>query len=224
MAAGNGKVSRGDTGDSEIVLGILEAIDSGQPVTQRVVASELGIALGLVNAYLKRCMKKGLVKVGEAPARRYAYYLTPKGFAEKSKLTASYLSHSFSFFRTARSECESVLAEAAKRKMLRLALVGASDLAEIVRVCVRDQAVQLVAVVDPAKSGDWAGLPVVARYDQLDGVDAVIVTDLTDPRKVFDEAVLAMGPDRVFIPAMLQRRGPRKIAAASQPDPGSVSQ
>jgi DNA-binding MarR family transcriptional regulator len=215
MALGSGKVSQGDAGDSNIVLGILEAIDSGEPVTQRAVASELGVALGLVNAYLKRCMKKGLVKMTEAPARRYAYYLTPKGFAEKSKLTASYLSHSFSFFRTARADCEAVLDEAAKRKMPRLALVGASDLAEIMRVCVREQAVELVAVVDAEQNGSWAGLPVVRAYDDLDRVDAVIVTDLKAPQKAFEEAVQALGADRVFVPAMLRRHGPRKRASES---------
>jgi len=223
MGTGNEKISGSNTGNSDILLGILEAIDSGKPVTQRAVASELGIALGLVNAYLKRCMKKGLVKVGEAPARRYVYYLTPKGFAEKSKLTASYLSHSFSFFRTARADCETVLEEAAKRKMLRLALVGVSDLAEIMRVCIRDQAVQLIAVVDPDKTGSWAGLPVVPRYEHLDGVDAVIITDLKAPQKIFEEAVRALGADRVFIPAMLNRRGPRKRMADLQSGSTSTS-
>lgn len=218
MGAGKEKMVRGDTEDSDIVLGILEAIDSGEPVTQRAVANELGIALGLVNAYLKRCMKKGWVKVGEAPARRYAYYLTPKGFAEKSKLTASYLSHSFSFFRTARADCDAVLVEAGKRKMLRLALVGASDLVEIMRVCAREQPARLTAVVDHDKTGHWAGLPIVAGYDQLVDVDAVIVTDLIAPQRIFGEAVEALGQDRVFIPAMLRRRGMRKIAA--QPQPG----
>ena len=62
-----------------------------------------------VNAYLKRCVKKGLVKVSGAPARRYAYYLTPQGFAEKSRLTVEYLSSSFSFFRQAREDCSAVL-------------------------------------------------------------------------------------------------------------------
>jgi DNA-binding MarR family transcriptional regulator len=214
VIADNGKTSRDKTGDSEIVLGILEVIDSGEPVTQRAVANELGVALGLVNAYLKRCMTKGLIKVTEAPARRYAYYLTPKGFAEKAKLTASYLSHSFSFFRAARADCDAVLEEAVRRQMRSLALVGASDLAEIMRVCAGDRKVHLVAVVDPKKTGHWTGLPIVASFDQLKDVDGVIVTDLVDPQRTFQLAVAAFGADRVHIPAMLRRRWPR--AAASQ--------
>ncbi len=78
--------------------------------SQRHIAAELGIALGLVNAYLKRCIKKGWVKVNQAPARRYAYYLTPQGFTEKSRLTVDYLSSSFPFFRRAKADCADVFA------------------------------------------------------------------------------------------------------------------
>src|SRR5262245_41785569 len=77
-----------------IMLELLDAVEQNRAQSQRLLASELGIALGLVNAYLKRCIKKGLVKVRSAPARRYAYCLTPQGFAEKSRLTVEYLSYS----------------------------------------------------------------------------------------------------------------------------------
>src|SRR6187200_2017267 len=118
--------SEGVNEDSGIVLGILQAIDSEDKITQRAVANELGIALGLVNTYLRRFVRKGLVKVQAAPARRYAYYLTPKGFAEKSKLTAQYFSHSFAFFRTAKEDCRAILSQASERRMKRLAMVGIS--------------------------------------------------------------------------------------------------
>src|SRR5579863_4509642 len=95
-----------------IVLGLLSSVETDGARSQRHIAAELGIALGLANAYLKRCVHKGLVKVGQAPARRYAYYLTPQGFAEKSRLTATYLSHSFSFFREARAQCADLLRSA----------------------------------------------------------------------------------------------------------------
>ena len=77
-----------DPGDPEIVLGLLTSIERDSAVTQRKLAGDLGIALGLANAYLRRCVRKGLVKVSQVPLNRYAYYLTPQGFAEKSRLTA----------------------------------------------------------------------------------------------------------------------------------------
>src|SRR5205809_3395513 len=107
---------------SRIMLGLLDAVEQNRAQSQRLLASELGIALGLVNAYLKRCVKKGLVKVHDAPAHRFAYYLTPHGFAEKSRLTVQYLSDSFSFFRAAKSDCTRVLDAAKASGFSRLVL------------------------------------------------------------------------------------------------------
>ena len=92
-----------DKAENEILLGVLDLVERDPSLTQRSVARELGIALGLANTYLKRCIHKGLIKVSQVPPRRYAYYLTPQGFTEKSRLTASYLAYSFSFFRQARA-------------------------------------------------------------------------------------------------------------------------
>ena len=82
-------------------LEILQAIENKRDVTQRHLADRLDVALGLANSYLKRSVRKGLVKIQQAPANRYFYYLTPQGFAEKSRLTAQYLSTSFDFYRQA---------------------------------------------------------------------------------------------------------------------------
>jgi DNA-binding MarR family transcriptional regulator len=82
-----------------------------------------------VSAYLDRCIKRGLVKVSQAPARRYAYYLTPQGFAEKSRLTVEYLSYSFSFFRQAKADCARVFELAKEQKFQNLVFCGKSDLA-----------------------------------------------------------------------------------------------
>ena len=87
--------------EEPLTLEILEAIEESSDVTQRHLARRLGVALGLANSYLKRCVRKGLIKVQQAPANRYLYYLTPKGFAEKSRLTAEYLRVSLSFYRRA---------------------------------------------------------------------------------------------------------------------------
>src|SRR5580765_6671163 len=114
--------------EGRIVLNLLNSVDDGAR-SQRRIAEELGIALGLVNAYLKRCVKKGYVKVSEAPARRYAYYLTPYGFAEKSRLTVEYLSRSFSFFREAKADCIEIFAIAKAQNFHDLVLSGKSDLA-----------------------------------------------------------------------------------------------
>src|SRR5580704_14517997 len=115
-----GTTEQGEVDRTRIMLGLLESVERGGEQTQRRLASELGIALGLVNAYLKRCITKGLIKVTHAPARRYAYYLTPQGFAEKSRLTIAFLSDSFLLFRRARSDYAEVMRVAQGRGFTRL--------------------------------------------------------------------------------------------------------
>src|ERR1700680_1413728 len=137
----SGTSEQSEGNHDRIMLGLLESVERGSEQTQRRLASELGIALGLVNAYLKRCITKGLVKVTHAPARRYAYYLTPQGFAEKSRLTVQYLSNSFSFFRLAKSDCARAFEVAKEAGFSRLVLAGKSDLAEIAVLCAVEAAV-----------------------------------------------------------------------------------
>ena len=201
--------------DNRIVLGVLSSVEDGA-TSQRRIASELGVALGLVNAYLKRCVKKGLVKVSAAPTRRYAYYLTPKGFAEKSRLTVDYLSSSFSFFRRARSDCANVLAEIVASSSSGVAvLAGISDLAEIAIICALEGNITIAAVVDPkADVTKFMGVPVVTSFNAVAvEVGAVIVTDLSAPRQTFDDAVGRFGMERVWSPALL---GLRPVSGAEK--------
>jgi DNA-binding MarR family transcriptional regulator len=129
-----------DENDSErLVLGLLTSLDADSTRSQRRIADELGVALGLVNAYLKRAIKKGFVKVGQAPARRYAYYLTPRGFSEKSRLTVQFLSDSFSLFRKAKDEYGSIFERAQALGLRRVVLAGKSDLCEIAVLCATGQ-------------------------------------------------------------------------------------
>jgi len=202
--------------NERIVLGLLSSVEHDGDRSQRHIAAELGIALGLVNAYLKRCVKKGLVKVHDAPARRYAYYLTPQGFAEKSRLTVQYLSNSFSFFRLAKGECAAVFETAKASSFDRLVLAGKSDLAEIAILCAVEAAVKIVAVVDP-RSDDkqFVGVDVVKSYaDVREKFDAVIVTDVTRAKLSFDAAVEACGAERVLAPALLGLGPPSKAESA----------
>lgn len=189
---------------SEITLGLLNAVHEDSRVTQRRVAGELGVALGLVNSYLKRCVKKGYIKVRQAPANRYAYYLTPSGFAEKSRLTARYLSQSFTFFRNARTQCTGILTACEQRSWRRLALAGASDLAEIMILCAHENGVRLVGIVDTATTRDsFMGMPVVDRLKTLGPVDAVVITDLIDPQAAYDALTEHLPAERVLAPAIL---------------------
>ena len=163
-----------------------------------------GIALGLANAYLKRCVKKGLIKVSQAPANRYAYYLTPKGFAEKSRLTAEFLTQSFNLFRLARAESADLFDLCRHRGWNRIALYGLGDLSEIMTLSVRDYDVELVSVIDrDAEVAQFAGLPVFKAMSAPQDVDAIIICDITKPQAAYDEACADFPANRVLAPLVL---------------------
>jgi DNA-binding MarR family transcriptional regulator len=203
--------------NERIVLDLLTSVEHDGERSQRYLAAELGIALGLVNAYLKRCVKKGLVKVRDVPTRRYAYYLTPQGFAEKSRLTVQYLSDSFSFFRLAKADCARVFEGAKAAGFSRLVLAGKSDLAEIAILCAVEAGIKIVAVVDPRiDDTQFVGVGVVKSFDDVcDKFDAVIVTDVTRAKLSFDAAVEACGADRVLAPMLLGLHSARKAESAA---------
>jgi DNA-binding MarR family transcriptional regulator len=195
--------------DSErLVLSLLTSVEANGARSQRRIAAELGVALGLVNAYLKRAIKKGLVKVGHAPARRYAYYLTPQGFSEKSRLTIKYLSSSFSLFRKAKEEYGRIFDRAQALGFERVVLAGKSDLCEIAILCAVDRPISILAVVDPDETmSRFIGVKVVRFYDEVrEPVDAVVVTHLTQAKNSFDHAVDTFGPARVLVPELLGLR------------------
>lgn len=206
----NGKSGNPDDMPDSITLGVLSVIEEDDRATQRAISQELGIALGLTNAYLKKCVRKGYVKVRQIPANRYAYYLTPQGFAEKSRLTAEYLSISFRFFRSSREQCTGLLEECARKRWTRIALAGCGDLAQITTLCVRDiDGLEIVGIVDTAKAGEeeprrFAGLPVVGRLTDLAKVHAVVITDIQNAQRVFEELSREIPPERVLTAPLLK--------------------
>jgi DNA-binding MarR family transcriptional regulator len=191
--------------NARIMLGLLESVERDGTRSQRSLAAECGIALGLVNAYLKRCVKKGLIKVNDAPARRYTYYLTPQGFAEKSRLAVEYLSYSLSFFRHARSDCTAVFEQAKHRGWSRMVLAGISDLAEISTICALESGIAIAGVVEADSSVErFVGIPVFASLVAMpEPFDGLMVTDIRKSADVYLSAVEQLGAGRVVFPALL---------------------
>ena len=145
----------------ETTLDLLDIVSVEETISQRSLADRLGVALGLTNAVLKRCVKKGLLKIRQVPARRYAYYLTPQGFAEKSRLTAEYLSYSLQFYREARQEYTDIIHFCETRSWNRVILYGATELAEIATLAARSADVEIVGILDPGRNeSNFCGLPI----------------------------------------------------------------
>ena len=189
----------------DTTLKIMDAIDSNEAKSQRAIAKQAEIALGLANAYLKRCARKGWIKMRQAPARRYLYYVTPKGFQEKARLTAEYLSNSLGMFRVARTQCDNLVADCMEQGRTRIALAGAGDLAEIAALSALNETVELVGVIDrTSNQSRLAGVPIVRSISEVGPVDAVIITDINSPQATFELLIQNFPECMIFIPPMLR--------------------
>jgi DNA-binding MarR family transcriptional regulator len=166
--------------DPELLRGVLDFVSREPTVTQRRLSRELGVALGVANAVVRRCVTKGLIKIQQAPIRRYGYYLTPLGFTEKSRLTIEYLNLSLHLFRRARAQFSAIFADLAKNGRRRVLLAGPGELAEIAELSAREGNVAIVGVVDLLQDdlpGAYAG-----------AFDAVMITDMREPIRAYDAA------------------------------------
>lgn len=191
--------------EEERLLELLDAVQQRSDVSQRHLARHMGVALGLANSYLKRCIRKGLIKISAAPANRYLYYLTPKGFSEKSRLTARYLSTSFDFYRRAGASCIKALTECEDRGWHSIVLYGASDLAEIASLRALEMNIDVVGVVDPASDRrQIIGRQVWQTLKQAKHFDGCVLTDLRAPSERYKQLVSEVGSERVLVPDILR--------------------
>jgi len=182
-------------------LAILNEIEGGAEVTQRGLAGKLGIALGLTNLYLKRLARKGYIKVTTIPRNRVKYLVTPKGFAEKTRLTYEYMQFSFSLYRQSRHFLRqqfTALAEAGKKRVV---FVGVGEAAELADLTLRELGLDLVAVADDAVAGTrFLGRDVVPLTALRDlEFDQVVVTCFDRPAALAETlAALGVPPAKIF--------------------------
>jgi hypothetical protein len=197
------------------LLDILESVDRDGGRSQRSRAAEIGIALGLTNAYLKFCVRKGYLKARKISARSYRYILTPKGFAEKSRLAVDRISSSLDFVRAVRGEYAALYASEPVRHWNSLVIVGASTLAEICTICAMERGIHIDAIIDP-NSTDKQRLGFPLRRDLsaiAETVGGAVIADMEQTGRAYDMAEKALGAERVAMPPFLIAILPKRAAA-----------
>jgi len=149
----------------ELELKLLNEIERKKNHSQRSLSKNLNVALGLANAILKKFVNKGVLKLKQAPMRRYFYYLTPKGFVEKTKLTKEFLKSSLEFYSIAKDEYEKEIIKL-KLKRKKIILLGKSELTEIAILAANIHNLKIESIL--LKTSDeksFCGVEIVNRID-----------------------------------------------------------
>src|SRR5688572_8610597 len=140
-------------------LRLLEAVHEDGRVTQRGLASKLGIALGLANVYLKRMVHKGFIKVVNVQPNRITYLVTPRGIAEKARLTYEFMDYSLHLYGEVRQHLRTALQHCAAVGQ-RVAICGRGEAAELAYLSLKESGLEPVAVFDKEGGHDFLGMPV----------------------------------------------------------------
>lgn len=159
-------------------LRILEEIDNDHSPSQRDLSRKLNISLGLVNSFIKRLANKGYFKMTNIPKNRVKYILTPKGAAEKTRLTYQYIQYSYEFYRRARERLRNLFKDLAIQGVRRVVFYGMSDVAEIAYISLQETPIKMVAIVDEKKAGKIFLGNVVKSPDILKTIsfDRILIT------------------------------------------------
>ena len=163
-------------------LTVLDAIARDQHITQRHLAAQLGIALGLTNIYLKRLIRKGYIKCVNVQANRLLYLLTPQGITEKSRLTYEFMDYSLHLYREVRQHLSEVLRPCGDGGAQRIAVYGTGEAAELAYLSLKEQGLEPVAIFAAEAGGTFLGMQILGLDDcAAVPFDRLIVATLDKP-------------------------------------------
>ena len=169
-------------------LQFLEELEKTPNLSQRELSNKFGIALGVTNACLKRMARRGWIRLRKVPPRRIGYYLTPKGFTEKAKLTMTFLSYNIHHYSRLKSMIGERFLEMASQGVKQVIFYGVSDEMEVAYVTLQGTNMQLVAIADD--NDDVKGKNILGREvkdpDELDNLraDAILITSILEKERI----------------------------------------
>jgi predicted transcriptional regulator len=187
-------------------LRVLELVEERDKITQRGVATELEIAVGMANALIKRLVHKGYIKVKDAPSRRYGYYITPDGFMEKGRLVSKYIANSFKFFGEARRDYDAIACQISAGQVTGVCCVGTGEVMEIAQMVFATHNIEVVCVLDVlAHEGQrhfqsYFDIP----KEMVSRIGHLVITETRRPHKVFEIMASTEVDKEILAPAFMQ--------------------
>ncbi|MBI4685881.1 MAG: winged helix-turn-helix transcriptional regulator [Nitrospirae bacterium] len=180
-----------ETQDTYKSLLLLDEISKGEPLSQRDLSSRLNIALGLVNSYIKNLVSKGYVTVKAIPAKRFAYYLTPKGFAEKTRLTYHHLQNFTALYREARKDFGELFSELYKNGVRSVVFAGVDESAEIAYLSLQEFDIKFLGIVDNEPTGKAFFKYEIMSFERIKGINAdfVIISSFLKKDEIYKRLI-----------------------------------
>ena len=198
-------------------LRLLDAVEKNALVTQRSLASKLGIALGLTNVYLKRLVRKGYIKCVNIQSNRISYLITPRGIAEKARLTYEFIDYSLHLYAEVRQHLRDALQECAAAGR-RVAIFGRGEAAELAYLSLKEAGLEPVGIFDLDRGHEFLGMPVLPIADHsLLEYDLMILATLERSAEQLVTLLVEAGvPRDKLFPLRQEPAAPRKAGDAAK--------
>jgi len=153
------------TNHSDPTYRLLEQIEASPDVSQRSIASSLGIALGLTNSLVRGLIHRGWVRAINIKPHRVQYLITPTGIAEKARLSRAAFRNSVERFAVARERVQETFHQVSREwpgpvRNKPIIFYGAGEVAEIGYICLQETDLNLIAVIDDQGRSRFFGVPV----------------------------------------------------------------
>ncbi|MDA1349481.1 MAG: winged helix-turn-helix domain-containing protein [Chloroflexi bacterium] len=156
-------------------LRLLEEVESRPEVSQRYLARQLNVALGVANLLVRTLVRKGYIRASRVGWKRWVYVLTPAGIAHKVQLTLAYIERFVDHYRRVRNLLRTELAALDIDTDSRVAIYGTTEFAEMIYLALRELGVAKIDFFDREQGEkNFLGQPVWG-LDQVAAEDYAIV-------------------------------------------------
>ena len=179
---------------------LLDEISKSELISQRDLSKKLNIALGLVNSYIKNLVSKGYITVKAIPAKRYAYYLTPKGFVEKSRLTYHLLQDYTNLYRNARRDFRQLFHTLYLEGVRKVVFAGVDEVAEIAYLSLQEFDIEFAGIVDNEREGNDFFKYKIMPFEKIREIEAdfIIVSSFLRRDQIYERLIEAnISPDKI---------------------------
>ncbi len=152
---------------------ILRIVSENPQISQRKIAEKAGISLGQVNFLIKKCVKKGLIKIEGQSPKSIRYNLTPKGIKEKAELTLQYIKLSYKAIINLSDKIREITNEQIKEDK-KIYIFGKKDeIFELVQVVLEEKKVKYKIIKESTeiRSSNENYIVFVWEHEYLDEVD-----------------------------------------------------
>jgi DNA-binding MarR family transcriptional regulator len=146
---------------NENELKVIEEISRQKDLTQRELSARTKLSLGTVNIILKRLVKRGVVKTTHLNLKKVEYFLTSKGFSEKTRKSYNYILKTVNLIRMVKEEIAKIVLEEYNRGQKKFVILGNDDLADIIELALKGfdyQRVSEIKDINDPKSLVLAGV------------------------------------------------------------------